>query len=207
MIRINKAIEPQAWILYRNTDGVSYQAIPALREALLAEQGYICAYCMRRIPTKDENNTETSRIEHVQSRENHPERQLDYTNMVICCPGFMNSTEHCDKSKGRLDISFTPVNTEIEAYLSYSTKDGTIKSSDAQWDKEINEILILNNPLLRYNRNQTLEGIRIVLERKKWRKTELQTKLAEWQEKDSEGKLKPYCGIVLWYLSKKLHAL
>ena len=53
MILINKNQEPKEWTEYCSTPGVTYQSIPELVDALLKEQGYICAYCMRRIPTKD----------------------------------------------------------------------------------------------------------------------------------------------------------
>lgn len=53
MIKIAKNKEPKEWTEYRNTPGVDYQSIPELVESLLKEQGYICAYCMRRIPHRD----------------------------------------------------------------------------------------------------------------------------------------------------------
>ena len=52
MILITKNKEPKEWTEYRNTPGVDYQAIPELVQSLLKEQGYICAYCKRRIPNK-----------------------------------------------------------------------------------------------------------------------------------------------------------
>ena len=70
MKKIIKSKEPKEWTEYRLTPGVKYSPISELREALLKEQGYLCAYCMRRIPTKDGNSEETSRIEHLKSRKN-----------------------------------------------------------------------------------------------------------------------------------------
>ena len=67
MRRIVKGQEPQAWRDFRNTPGVSYEAKPQLRDALIREQGYICAYCMQRISLEGE-----TRIEHIKSRHNHP---------------------------------------------------------------------------------------------------------------------------------------
>ena len=87
MRKVDKRPEPKEWVEYRQTPGAKYEAISELRSSLLEEQGYVCAYCMRRIPVKDRNSNETSRIEHVLSREKHPDRELDYHNMVICCPG------------------------------------------------------------------------------------------------------------------------
>ena len=204
MITINKDNEPVAWTAYRNTPGATYQAIEPLRTALLVEQGYICAYCNRDIPVTKSENRETSRIEHIQCRENYPQRQLDYYNMVVCCPGFIDSTEHCDKSKKNHNISFTPFNPAVQQSISYGSKEADIKSSNGTWDNEINTILKLNNKLLKKNRNETLDGVRAVLDKKKWSRAQIENKLLEWSNKDNEGKYKPYCGIVIWYLEKKL---
>ncbi|WP_273212246.1 hypothetical protein [Runella zeae] len=207
MIRITKGHEPAEWTAYRETPGAVYNAIPELREALLKEQGYLCAYCMRRIPVKDPDNNETSRIDHIQSRENYEERQLDYTNMVICCPGFINSSEHCDKSKNKQEISFTAFDIHVQNSISYSTKDGTVQSSNDGWNTEINKVLCLNNSLLKINRSQVLKGIRAILEKKKWKRAELEKQLQHWSNPNADGKRSPYCGIVIWYLEKKLRQL
>jgi uncharacterized protein (TIGR02646 family) len=212
MVTILKQREPQAWINYRRTPGVAYQALPELRQALLEEQGYICAYCMRRIPVRDrlqarnDDIGETSRIEHIHSRERYTERALDYTNMVICCPGMIDGTAHCDRSKANQDISFTPLEAHIQSSITYGTKDGEIKSDNRAWNGEINIALARNNPLLKRNRVQVLAGIRAVLEKKKWKKTELEKRLEEWQG-FKDGKKKPYCGIVIWYLEKKIRQM
>lgn len=119
MILITKNKEPKEWTEYRNTPGVDYQAIPELVQSLLKEQGYICAYCMRRIPTKDKiykkdgvnfvYTNEDHRVEHIKSREQHDDLKLDYTNMVVCCPGHIGAQDHCDRLKGPKDISFSPI--------------------------------------------------------------------------------------------------
>lgn len=97
MILITKNKEPKAWTAHRMTPGATYEAKSELRTSLLKEQGYICAYCMRRIPIHDANSTETSRIEHIKCRERYKDLEMDYDNMVICCPGSINDDFHCDK--------------------------------------------------------------------------------------------------------------
>ena len=127
MILIQKKSEPKEWQEYRCTPGVDYQSIPELVDALLEEQGYICAYCMRRIPHKDRLykkdginyvlTDEDHRVEHIQSRENHDDKKLDYSNMVVCCPGHIGNEEHCDRLKGSKDILFTPLDANFIATL------------------------------------------------------------------------------------------
>ena len=204
MRKINKNRESREWTEYRLTPGVDYEAIPELRSSLLEEQGYICAYCMRRIPHKDENSTETSRIDHILSRDLHPNLKLSYNNMVICCPGAINNDFHCDKLKANNDITFNLFDDIFMKTLSYSSKDGEIKCSVTQYEDEINRMLNLNNPLLKRNRQLTLAAIIIELGKKQWKASEIRKLLICWDTKDTEGKYKPYNGIIIWYLNKKL---
>jgi len=204
MIKINKGNEPATWTQKKETPGfVKYEPTDDLRKKLLKEQGSICAYCMREIPTKDKGVRETSKIEHVKSRDDRPDLQLDYNNMVICCPGYLNADAHCDKSKGKLSVTFSLFNNVFPDTISYSVKNGTISSGNTTWNKEINDMLNLNNSLLAYNRLYVLEGIKTVIEKKKWKKAKIEEKLEKWLNPDADGKLKPYCGIVIWYLQKK----
>ena len=124
--------------------------------------------------------------------------------MVICCPGYINSENHCDKSKDRASVTFSLFNDIFPNTIRYSIKNGTIRSTNTTWNNEINDILNLNNKMLAYNRFNALAGIKDVLEKKKWKKAKIEDKLHEWLNQDANGKLKPYCGIVIWYLQKKL---
>lgn len=175
MIRIHKGREPRKWTEYCNTPGVHYKAIPKLREALLKEQGYICAYCMRRIPVRDKNSNETSRIDHVKSQEKYSDLELKYSNMVICCPGAISEDFHCDKLKEEEDVTFDLFSQHFIDSLFYSSKDGEMTSSNAVWDGEIRNVLNLNNEMLKKNRLVVIEAMMQQLGKKKesWTLAEL----------------------------------
>lgn len=205
MILLNKGNEPAAWSAKCTTPGfTTYSPIPELRQALIADQFGICAFCMRRIPIKDQTEKETSKIAHLLSRTNHPNLQLKYDNMVAACPGMINGTPHCDKSQESNDITLPLFRGSLQDSISYGSKDGAIKSSEPAWDAEIQIILNLNNELLKRNRWETLEGIRRVMDRKAWKLAQLKVLLQAWEYPDQNGLLKPYCGIVTWYLRKKI---
>lgn len=63
------------------------QRIPALQESLYREQGYLCAYCERRIPVRDKMSTEDHRIEHWHCRDKYPDEVFSYGNLLMCCSG------------------------------------------------------------------------------------------------------------------------
>lgn len=213
MIRIIKDKEPKDWEEYRNTKGVAYQAIPSLVDSLYREQGYICAYCMRRIPCKDTISNEDHHVEHLLCREKHIDKSLDYNNMVVCCPGHIGTEDHCDRLKGNKDISFSLFDETFIETISYMT-DGEIVSSNKQYNKEINEVLNLNTQLLKANRKETwnsvLKELMIANNSKQWSKATLEKYIRKFSCKhNKKGKLQfiPYCGIVIYNLKKKLRQI
>lgn len=224
MILIKKNKEPREWTKYKKTPGVDYQAIPELVQSLLKEQGYICAYCMRRIPKKDKiykkdgvnfvYTNEDHRIEHIKSREQHDNLKLDYTNMVVCCPGHIGTEDHCDRLKGAKDISFSPLDQQFIDTIKYSS-DGTIISTNEAYNKEINDTLNLNTELLKKNRKamliEVITKINVNYKNgKNWDKKILESYLSKYSEKHlekDEEKYYPYCGVVSWFLQKKLRTL
>lgn len=227
MVKIDKTQEPDSWTQHRLTPGADYEATDDLRNALLKDQGYICAYCMRRIPIADKGTTETSHIEHIIPRSAlaKPEEQMDYSNMVICCPGAMTSTKesdtHCDRHKKEKLISFTPFQQESVDTISYSA-DGSIKSSDPQIDTELNTVLNLNIFQLKANRKAVICSLGNTLQayaRKQAKKRKgkatgniknliprnnIQKLLDLYKGRDVEGRKKEYCGVAISYLTKKL---
>lgn len=200
MKKIIKGREPKEWTAYCATPGVDYTPIPELRKSLMIEQGYICAYCLRRITLNDE-----TRIEHIKPRCRHQNLKLKYNNMVLCCNGMINSDSHCDVRKGDQEITFNLFTDAFFSTLSYSSSSGNIKSSNNQWDSEINDILNLNNKLLKANRKKTLEATIDCISN--WSTNKLRQIRQEWAERDALGQFRPYCSIVLWYIDKKLNQI
>ena len=90
MIYIKKGKEPASLTAYKKQKYVyfdGYDKKDDIREQLLKDQGYLCAYCMRRIDIKH------MKIEHW-----YPENlltdleTLDYKNMMGCCEGHIDGT-------------------------------------------------------------------------------------------------------------------
>ena len=164
---------------------------------------------MRRIEISDGDTVEQTRIEHILSRDNHEDLQLDYSNMVLCCNGNISGECHCDVSKKSSDITFNLFSDAFLNTISYDsgrgTTKGTIKCSNNTYEDEIKNILNLNNAQLRANRSSALYGAVLMLGKGNWPKAKIAREITKWTNKDNEGKHKPYCGIVTWYLQKKLN--
>ncbi len=150
MRNIMKGAEPKSLEAHRCTPFAYYANINSedkqrLRESLVAEQRGLCCYCMQRITAK----LGAMKVEHWQSQTDFPERQLDYTNLLAAClggEGKPQKFQNCDTRKLELSLSMNPANVEhdVERILHYD-KDGTIRSTDPAFDREINEVLNLTH--------------------------------------------------------------
>ncbi|UQA62734.1 retron system putative HNH endonuclease [Polyangium aurulentum] len=209
MRRIRKGREPQAWAEYRlSTPGARYVDAPKeeLRRALLAEQRHLCCYCMGRI------DEATTRIDHRLPREAHPGEQFSYRNLLAACPGSEGTghdNEHCDVHKRSEEISVDPADPsrDVETLIHYKAASGEIASDDERIHRDLDRTLHLNVELLKLRRRQVLDGFREGFERKHrgaWSTGAIEREIKKWSEAPPGERLPPYCGIVVYYLRKRL---
>lgn len=128
-----------------------------IRDALLAEQHYLCAYCMKRIRNNKDGNEEVHMtIEHWFPLSQDKERALDYNNFLGVCKGGTDTAGPrnrilcCDASKAdEAELIVNPLNKAMMQYIAYK-RDGTIyclptDSLDIKKiERDLNEILQLN---------------------------------------------------------------
>lgn len=154
MIPIVKGCEPAALAeakrIIRNTPDATFcyeslrgESKRKLLEALLAEQGHLCAYCMCRIGTDGHPVT----IEHLIPQ--HPtdsaadgELSLSYRNMVAVCDGRGGKT--CDKQRGNASMTVDPTRRHTLETIYYH-RDGRIDAKDESVQHDIQITLGLNN--------------------------------------------------------------
>lgn len=176
-----------------------------LKEALLKEQGHICAYCGKRI------RKENSILEHIEPRSEFKRLQFDYYNLVLSCDGNKNESSrlnHCDKNKGNNEIEVNPVHNyyEWEENFCYHI-DGSITTKTDKSDyKDALAVLNLNNQTLSRRRKAALKGLLIQPVKKedgtikreyiKFSYSDLKKLSYSLKEKDSDGKYFPYCEAV-----------
>jgi len=206
--RIRKGREPKSWAEYRlSTPGASFDDAPKeeLRRALLAEQGFLCCYCMRRI---DELAT---RIEHRVPR--NDDNQFDYRNLLAACQGGEGERRdeaelHCDVHKHNDEITVDPTDAsrDVEELLRYSLS-GAIECADEAVRRDIDVTLNLNLGWLKDARLEVLDGFCAGFDRKhagSWTAAVMERELRKWAEIPRGGKLTPYSGVVVSYLRRRL---
>lgn len=224
MKQITKISEPNSLTQHRVKSHSSYENLPTnakndLRNSLLAEQGHICCYCMKRIPEKvnsAENITYEMKIEHYQCQDNFQHLQLTYYNLLGACignEGKPKKLQTCDTKKGNLSLTINPTlnNPNCETLFKYNS-DGEICSitNDTEINRQINEILNLNMQTLKDNRKKIYLEVqkRIETESKQHATKQLKVRYFE-QERNKwlnkmDGKYKEFCMVAVYYLTKKI---
>jgi len=171
-----------------------------LRDKLLEEQGFICCYCMGRVEFKN------SKIEHFKARSIFRENQLDYTNLFVAClggEGYSPNKQSCDTKKANYSLDYINLLSDIENSISYK-KDGSIYSTNLNIDEELNGVLNLNYQILKGNRKDAFNQVTIELKKSNWSIPILKSTLEKYKDKNSKGKYRPYCEMIVYLLNKKL---
>jgi len=208
---IQKNIEPSTLKKYRETtQNASYKGFvdtnQALKKALLKEQGYICAYCMKRISLKKNKFKKPSiEVEHFLSQKERADLNLDYQNMLGVCNGFLFGVAHCDKSKAEVLLKkLNPLKPAIEKLVTYSS-DGQIQSvtNNTAVRNDLEQLLKLNNQHLVDARTNTIDHARELLKKKypigTWTKALIDKEIVFWKSKDENGRFRPFCQIAIWF--------
>lgn len=100
-----------------------------IRQACLAEQYYLCAYCCKLIGEKDHDCMN----EHVLPRQNYPNKSLDFDNIVASC----TAKGSCDDVKDNQEIAITPLSPRCEAEFTFNLS-GTVTGLTADAQQTIN---------------------------------------------------------------------
>lgn len=215
MKAIVKRNEPASLIEHRASQHASYENLDKenVRASLLAEQGHICCYCMKRIP---ETNVMPpgSKIEHFLCQDEHPQEELNYNNMLLACLGNEGFSEHlltCDTRKGKTKFSINPSSRErnIEDLIKYKPN-GEIYSSDVTLNAELESILNLNVKALKDNRRVIYEEVqnRIRIEGNRRRNRAVRIRFLEKEKAkhlaQNAGKYSEFCMVGVYVIDKKL---
>ncbi len=218
---IEKGTAPNDLRTYRDTTpNAVFDDCPksVVRDALLREQGFICAYCMQRI-SADLNtfHKPKTEIEHFKSQHRYPDLQLRYRNMLGVCNGNAGKGKHkliCDKSKSRFDdthdLTIDPQNQDRINQIKYM-QSGKIFSDIDTVNDDLNKVLNLNEQDLKERRANLYERLKAKIKSfwaiTRGNKTKVKALILEehrrWNSR-TDSKFMPLCGMVLYVLEKEL---
>ena len=201
----------------KTTPNASWEGCPCKREwkkSLLEEQGYICAYTMKKIDETD------MKIEHFLPRNGknaRPDLALEYRNTLGVCngKGVSEKDEYADtRKKDKLLTFIDPRSKDCERKIKYSRK-GLVEVDDPILRKELIDgtnsekylsILNLNYQPLITGRLRAYRGMVRAMGKpeKEWRKIDVEDMIKKYSKRDKEGKHQEYCMFVIYRLKMRL---
>ncbi|WP_432629314.1 hypothetical protein [Brotaphodocola sp.] len=212
MIWIQKTSEPASLTHYKKQPHAYYDGYKnkdELREVLLQDQGYICAYCMRRI----ENNRDTMKIEHwkAQNLLKTEVEKLDFKIMLGVCDGCRGAKDPyttCDEHRHGDELYVNPLDRGMMSTISYD-RQGHIKSSDPQIDQDLNQKLNLNceeapSRIVQNRRaiyRECKERLMKIQKSGNWKMSTLR-QVKQYYENKENGRNSEYVGVPLYLIEK-----
>ena len=192
----------------------------SVRNALVMEQGGLCAYCMCQIPRRDAGKQPPIIIEHFVARDPADGRDvgqgLDYNNLLAVCHGNRGDAGTrtlddlvCDAHRGNTEFrKINPLVPETLSSICYST-DGKIDAGDPDVRSDLVDTLNLNCPTAPQlaERKEMLDTLLNDIgacpeeELADYCTNILNSYLAETNPKTR------YVGILIWYLQSLLEGL
>ncbi len=179
----------------------SNNANQQLRAFIAEEQGYICAYCNRRIHPGTPQDDEQARLDHLMPKGYNPNQTLDYYNLVASCFGNERTEKprevHCEARKGDtrlLEVLF-PTDPRCESQF-VVTGEGKLIAEDPEVEEAINNTLNLNHLNLIKARKGALAGFADQIPEEE----ELENLIQQYESRVNNNHLEPFAGIVLNFL-------
>ena len=223
MIHIHKGTEPSELTAAKRRGLKDYEGLKAepevrkaIKQQLLSEQGYICAYCMQRISI-DNMGIEHYIPQNPEDQEYDPVATIDYSNMLAVCRGNeQNAGSHenltCDKHRGNTPLTVNPCNISTLSQIHYRN-DATIYSEDSAVNYDLDNVLNLNCTAARLpaNRQSALNALKqkiaADLKNKPMSQAVCQKYLNHYRSRTASGELIPYVGILIHYLEKRMRQI
>jgi uncharacterized protein (TIGR02646 family) len=201
---ITKGAEPNSLARHRaqaHSNYDNYAQKDELRAALVGEQKALCCYCTGRIRAA----STAMKIEHWQCQTAYPEQQLAYGNLLGACLGGEGKSpteQHCDTRKADRDLKWNPANTAhvVEARLRFLV-DGTVESTDAEFNLQLNDVLGLNLNYLKNSRKAVLDIVLMWWRSKPKGRQKIQQQI---DHRLNAAEYQPFSPVAVWFLRQKL---
>jgi len=223
MIRYAKGPPPTELTALTTTPGTSWDSLGSaqrtpIRDALIRDQGGLCAYCQQRIRALEHSHSgrPQMKIEHWIPRTESPEHHFTWSNLIgVCLGGAHDATsssrhrhvQHCDTSRGNRKLFLHPVEgqgPDPRVHLRY-TKAGRVERAlpDDRIDGDI-DALNLNAPHLVRARQTIHTALWERLERSRFATGELR-RMAHAHVVAPGTEAPVHSEFVRYHLLKKLH--
>lgn len=175
------------------------------KESLLKEQGWVCAFCGRKIDAGG------SHIEHFLPRSEFPEHHLDYANFFASCgpSGEKSAPQICGDAKGDWiptdPVNLIPSHLDCEKRFRYESNGAVnpVDPSDHHVSKAI-KALNLNDNSLQLVRKSILAGLEAAIHAGEITAQNAADEISSWRARDADGRCKNFGHVAARYLEEEL---
>jgi uncharacterized protein (TIGR02646 family) len=212
---ITKAAEPHAFLNWKRTmkaspQNLEYDNLPgeithAIKESLLNEQAFLCAYTLRRL-----NGADDCHIEHIQPQNNQPDLTLDYANMAACFPRSGGDKSHGYGAPFKAGVAValnenfvSPHRHDCERRFRYDNQGGIHTREGDEAAAQTIQILGLDNQKLTELRRRAVETYGLTLRPSREHKSTKPKSAAQARQfaeevlkPDAAGRLTPFCVVL-----------
>lgn len=168
-------------------DNLGREQRQPMLQALLAEQHGLCAYTLRRI------DLDCAHIEHVLPRSQHPDKTLDWANLLACFPGPQQGCAFGAKHKDAYDPArspfVSPTEKKTEQLFRYHSTGEIAGLNDAAKHTASEAVLNLNHVSLVNDRRAKIQGAL----RQRPSAADARRRAERLRTPDANGQLEPYC--------------
>lgn len=201
--------------VHPNTDGSgvydmvrSFHGFPALKQQMYYDQGGICCYCGRRL---EYPNHPQYIVEHVTPKESDRSLAGEYKNLLLSCRPSAEEEKlrynapkkerdmffHCDKSKGAIPITYSPLQEDCGTRFRYD-EFGGVTVADYTDNAALEDLQTLNLKCdwLKRRREAALEGELFDENHELLSDDELRQRLQTIMERDDNGMYAEFCFVI-----------
>lgn len=211
---IRKGHEPACLAAHRVKADASYANLPTdcrqeVREALVREQGGLCAFCMRRIRATEQDMKIAHRYPQRSGDDTGAARSLDWSNMLGACKGGEGSPrkhQTCDTRQGNDVIEVDPTQQTHMRAVQYASG-SRVSSAFPRHAEDFDVRLNLNHARLTDGRKEALNGLLDAFGRTSagtWKGDRIRRQLETLR---TGPELVEYVGVLEHYLEKRLARL
>ncbi len=200
MRRITKTNAPEFWIRYHQKHrNLIYQALVQteegrelarkLRESLVSEQKFLCAYCCQKISPGYAHN------EHIRPKDQFPKESMYYENIVASCDtkGEQSTCGHHKQNQFDEARFVSPLQEDCETHFRF-LPGGEIEGTTEQGRYTV-ELLNLNAYRLRQARKAVYEECLSA--------SKGDAEYIQWYLSEKDGKLQAFVDMVAYFYQRK----
>ncbi|MBT9584236.1 TIGR02646 family protein [bacterium] len=212
MLRFRKQKQPETLTQLQATPDSDWRSSREIREQLLADQGFLCAYCQRRIPcAMAESYYPGMHVEHWLAQSTDTTASMQWSNLLGVCPGeppleagTPHGPNHCDRSRGHRELFLHPIEgrgADPRTHITYNHEGRIGPSAGGNADAVRRDIasLNLNHWRLRLIRRELRDFLRERLTRRGFSLATLREHYREYSPRQDQHS-HPLCEVARCYL-------